>query len=156
MNITAITKREAITNNEKLNRIAAQFNELVKELNRRNLPENTVSSINRDIEELNSDRIAGHDLKRLILRKQAKICRLIEKRHKIVPKNYYRNLWLVLGMTAFGLPIGITFGMLMNNMGLLAIGLPIGMGIGIAAGSGMDKKAREEGRQLNIELKGEL
>ena len=59
-------------------------------------------------------------------------------------------------MTAFGLPIGITFGMLMNNMGLLAIGLPIGMGIGIAAGSGMDKKAREEGRQLNIELKGGL
>lgn len=58
MNITAITKREAITNNEKLNRIAAQFNELVKELNGRNLPENTVSSINRDIEELNSDRIA--------------------------------------------------------------------------------------------------
>ncbi len=156
MNITAITERETITNNETLNKLTAQFNALVKELNGRNLPEDTVSSINRDIEELNSGNIAGPDLKRLILRKQAKISRLIEKRHKIVPKNYYRNIWLVLGMTAFGLPIGVTFGILMHNMGLLAIGLPIGMGIGIAAGSGMDKKAREEGRQLNIEFKGGL
>jgi hypothetical protein len=38
-------------------------------------------------------------------------------------------------------------------MGLLAIGLPIGMGIGIAVGTSMDKKAMNEGRQLDIEIK---
>ncbi len=33
-----------------------------------------------------------------------------------------------------------------------ALGIPIGMGIGIAMGSGMDKKAFKEGRQLDIEV----
>jgi hypothetical protein len=38
-------------------------------------------------------------------------------------------------------------------MGLIGIGLPLGMSAGIAVGSQMDKKAFEEGRQLDIEIK---
>jgi len=35
----------------------------------------------------------------------------------------------------------------------MAIGLPIGLGFGAALGSSMDKKAMEEGRQIDVELK---
>jgi len=154
MKILELNNREEITSNQKLGDIFNQFNTFIRELNDRNLPEDTTSLINTDIEELNSTAILGNSFKRLILRKQAKISKLVENRHKIVPKNYYRNLWLVLGMTAFGLPLGVAFGAIIHNMGLLTLGLPIGMAIGIAIGSGMDKKAFEEGRQLNIELKG--
>ena len=56
-------------------------------------------------------------------------------------------------MTAFGLPIGVVFGLLMKNMGLMAIGLPIGLGVGAAVGSSMDKKALQEGRQIDVEMK---
>lgn len=60
---------------------------------------------------------------------------------------------MALGMSAFGLPFGVVIGLITKNMGLLAIGLPIGMGIGVMVGSKMDKKALEEGRQLNMEIK---
>ncbi len=60
---------------------------------------------------------------------------------------------MVTGMSAFGLPIGAAIGISMGNIGLLGIGLPIGMGIGIAVGTALDKKAKEGGKQLEVELK---
>ena len=89
----------------------------------------------------------------MLKQKRFKIIKLLEKELKIVPKNYYRNLWFIVGMSVFGLPLGVAFGISIGNLGLLGIGLPIGMVIGIAVGSGMDKKAHKEGRQLNIEIK---
>ena len=56
-------------------------------------------------------------------------------------------------MSAFGLPIGVAFGLSLGNLGLLGIGLPIGMGIGVALGTFLDKKAKAAGKQLEVELK---
>ena len=77
----------------------------------------------------------------------------MEKEHKMVTKNHYRNTWLAQGMAAFGIPLGVAFGTSLGNMAYLGIGLPIGMAIGSAVGKRMDKKALEEGRQLDLELK---
>jgi hypothetical protein len=51
-----------------------------------------------------------------------------------------------IGMADFGIPFGAVVGAIMENMGFIGIGLPIGMAIGMLIGSGMDKKALEEGR----------
>lgn len=56
---------------------------------------------------------------------ELRILKLIEKELKLVPKNSYRNRWMAIGMSAFGVPIG----------------------------AGMDKKAFEEGRQLDMEIR---
>ena len=130
-----------------------QFNSLIKLLNDKNLTINVIKKINDDITELNSSQVMGTALSHLIKKKQNKIIKLTEKELKIVPKNYYRNLWMVLGMSAFGLPLGVAFGLSLGNIGLLAIGLPIGMAIGTLVGSKLDKKALESGKQLDIELK---
>lgn len=130
-----------------------QFNSLIKLLNDKNLTLNVIKKINYDITELNSSQVMGTALSHLIKKKQNKIIKLTEKELKIVPKNYYRNLWMVLGMSAFGLPLGVAFGLSLGNIGLLAIGLPIGMAIGTLVGSKLDKKALESGKQLDIELK---
>ncbi len=153
MNIIELKERQNISDNIVLSRIYNQFRELLKELKNKELPHTIIESVNQDIEELNSASLTDNELKKLVKQKQTRIIKLIEKELKIVPKNHYRNLWLAVGMSAFGLPIGVAFGLSMSNMGLLAIGLPIGMGIGIAVGSGMDKKASQEGRQLDIEIK---
>ena len=153
MNIIELKERKNISDNIKLNRIYVQFGELLKELDKKDLPVKSIESINQDITELNSISLVSANFSKLIKQKQTKIIKVIEKELKIVPKNYYRNIWLAVGMSAFGLPIGVAFGLSVGNMGLLAIGLPFGMAIGIAVGSKMDKKAFEEGRQLNIEVK---
>jgi hypothetical protein len=69
-----------------------------------------------------------------------------------VPKNHYRNVWLALGIAAFGVPLGVVFGASLGNMGYLAIGIPFGLSIGLAIGTGLDKKAADEGRQLDVEI----
>ncbi|MFW5708571.1 MAG: hypothetical protein ACOC12_11640, partial [Bacteroidota bacterium] len=84
--------------------------------------------------------------------KQANIFSFLEKELKLVPANYYRNTWLAIGMAAFGLPIGAAFGILTGNIALIGIGLPIGLAVGMALGSEMDKKAAEEGRQLDLSV----
>lgn len=154
MKIIVLNICQDITIYPKLDATYTQFNALVDELNTREFPDSTVSSINSEIEEVNATTTKSwKSMRRLVLKKQAKIVRLVEKEHKIVPKNYYRNLWLTLGMSVFGIPIGAAIGSSVGNMGLIGIGLPIGMAFGIVVGARMDKKTLKEGRQLSIELK---
>ncbi|MEC3875141.1 hypothetical protein [Chryseobacterium salviniae] len=130
-----------------------QLQQLLNELEKKKISAETANSINSDIESINSTTLRDKNLYKLLKQKQNDLIKLLEKEHKIVPKNYYRNLWLALGMGAFGLPIGVAFGLLINNIALLSIGLPIGMAIGVAVGSSLDKKAEAEGRQLDVEIK---
>ena len=148
----SIIKLKEIENSSE-NPAYAQLGALLQELEKKTLSDEVVRSINQDIEELNATSASGSSLEKLAKQQQTNIVKLVEKHHKIVPKNYYRNIWLAVGMSAIGLPIGTLFGLLMGNMALLAIGLPIGMGIGVVVGTNMDKKAAAEGRQLDIELK---
>lgn len=130
-----------------------QLGKLLTELEKKELLSETIDLINKEIEELNSITVVDTHFVKAIKAKENSILKLLEKTHKIVPKNYYRKLWMVLGMSAFGLPIGVAFGLSMGNIALLGIGLPIGMAIGIGVGSTMDKKALHEGRQLDFEVK---
>lgn len=153
MNIIKLKERQNISENSKINKVYLQLGELLKELTKKELPSNIIQSINQDIEELNAAPSTDNGFGKAVKKKQGKIIKLVEHELKIVPKNYYTTLWLALGMSVFGIPIGVAFGISIGNLGLLAIGLPIGMGIGALIGSGMDKKALKEGRQLNIEIK---
>lgn len=152
MNIIEPKERPNITGDIKLSGIYDQLGELLKELKKKELPSEIIESVNQDIEELNATTLTGNELRKLVKQKQTRIIKLLEKELKIAPKNYYRNLWFALGMI-FGVGIGGGFGISIGNMKLLGIGIPIGMAIGIAVGSAMDKKAFEEGRQLDVEIK---
>jgi len=152
MKIIKLKEREGLINENSLNKIYIQFKELLSELNMKELPDTTVIFINENVEELNSTLLQGKDLQKRIKKQQTNILKLVLKEHKIVPKNYYRKLWMLLGMSTFGIPIALAFGLCIN-MGLFGSGLPIGMGIGFTVGSRLDKKALKEERQLNIELK---
>ena len=153
MSIIELKEREDISENVKISRIYIQLQEFLSELRKKKLPHKIIELVNQDIEDLNSTSLICNELSKLVKQKQEKIIKLLEKERKIVPKDYYQNLWLVLGMCTFGVPLGVVFGTSLGNMGLLGIGLPIGLVIGIALGSRMDKKAFEEGRQLDIKIK---
>ena len=152
MSIVELKERPNISTNDKLNNAYVQLGEFLKELRKRELPHSVVESVNLNIEEVNTSSLEGSDLRKLVKKNQSKILKVIEKELKLVPKNYYRNLWLALGISAFGLPLGVAFGSLMKNIGLLVLGLPIGLALGLAVGTHLDKKAHEAGRQLEIEL----
>jgi len=152
MSIIELKEREDISENVKLSRIYIQFQELMRELRKKELPHKIIEFVNQDIEDINSTSFTGNELRKLVKQKQEKILKLLEKELKIVPKEYYQTLWLALGMV-FGLPLGVVFGASLGNMGLLGIGLPIGLAIGSVLGLRMDHKASEEGRQLDVKIK---
>ena len=153
MNIIELKIRQDSSTGNKFSRIYSQFGELLSELKKKELFQNIVKLINDSIEEINASALTETQLEKLVKQKQSVILKQTEKELKIVPRNHYRNLWMLFGFTAFGLPIGAIFGLSVGNIGLLAIGLPIGMAIGSVVGSRMDKKALNEGRQLNLEIK---
>jgi hypothetical protein len=151
MKIIGLEERQ--TDDIKTIRALAQLAAYLQELRKKSLPHHIVEAVNLDIEEINVSSESNSKLRKLIIQKQTRIIALVEKELKIVPRNYYRNQWIPMGMNLFGLPAGVAFAISIGKMGFLAIGLPVGIAIGYAIGSGLDKKAFEEGRQLDIEIK---
>lgn len=152
MTLKEIDKKPEIGNDKKLMRKFSDFEKLINELKKREVPSEFVNSVNQDIEGINSFVGSNRDLLKQLGKTQSGIIKLIEKELKLVTKNYYRNLWLAVGMAAFGIPFGVVFGISLDNMAFIGIGIPIGMAIGIAIGTAMDKKASDEGRQLDLEV----
>lgn len=151
--LTQLKEKPGLANDVKFDAAYSQFKTLISELGKKQLNPSVVANINSSIELINASTLTGKELIKLIKQQQLLMVKQVEKEHKIVPKNYYRKLWMLLGFTAFGLPIGVTFALSIGNIGLMGIGLPIGMAIGALVGSAMDKKAIAEGRQLDLEIK---
>ena len=139
-------------NNESLQKYYTNTKKLIDAIAKRNLDTETILLLNKEIEFINNSLLENEKkIKTILYKKKNNLLKILEKRHKLVPKNYYRNLWLVLGITAFGVPFGLMFGFALNNLAFLGLGLPIGMVIGIALGSSKDQEALKKGLQLDIE-----
>ncbi|WP_223274553.1 hypothetical protein [Salibacter halophilus] len=152
MEIRDLTIKGEFEGDEKLEKRIDNFQDYLNLINSRDLDEEVVNSINSSIDELNQFIGTKRGYKNKLVKVRSKIVRLVEKQAKLVPQNYYRKLWLALGMSVFGMPIGVVFGTSFGSMAYLGVGLPIGMAVGIAVGASMDKRALQEGRQLDIEI----
>ncbi len=153
MELLKLTEIPGLEQSKKLKYKYDEFGLLIDLLSLRDLPSELVSSMNQYIERINSLSGTNKELLKQVRSAELTILKLIEKEKKLVPKNTYRTRWMAIGMSVFGVPIGIAFGASLGNMAFLAIGIPLGMAIGIGLGTGMDKKALEEGRQLDIEIR---
>ncbi len=150
--INPVPTRKGIEDQKKLARKYAKFKKLIDELRKRELTPEIVASLNEKMESLNAISDKDKQLSSSLRKTQNSILKFLEKELKIVPKNYYRTLWMAMGMVVFGVPIGIALSAGVNNYGMLGAGIAIGIGIGLAVGSEMDRKAGEEGRQLDVVL----
>lgn len=142
----------AIANNDKLKAAFVQFEKLLFELRKRELPDGIVASINNEIDKLNSVEGLPGEFKKALKKSKASVLKVLEKEAKLVPKKYYRNLWLSLGTGIFGIPIGFIVAKGAKNMALIGAGMPIGSLIGAAVGERKDRKALAEGRQLDVDI----
>jgi hypothetical protein len=149
MPLTPLDARPFFEENPKLAKAAHSLNTLITAIDQKSIPTSQEQKISEIIAGLNNFPGPDPELLKVLKTGQAAILKLLEKELKIFPQSYYQTLWLVLGMSAFGIPLGVVFGTAMGNIALLGIGLPIGMGIGIAVGTSLDTKAKNEGRQLD-------
>lgn len=152
MEINELKKRDGIDSNKKLTELYVQFGKLLSELRKRDLPDKVVQSINTNIDLINPALETAEQWRKQLRKTQSDILRLIEKELKLVTKNHYRNIWMALGIAAFGVPLGVVFGASLGNMAFMGIGIAMGIPVGLVIGTGLDKKAAEEGRQLDVEI----
>lgn len=153
MNITPLNLRNSIFNNLKEKNNYDQLQQLLIAVAEKDIPDSVIEKINLVINFLNNVEVGNNRFQKMIKKAEADILKLLEKELKMVPVNHYKKLWMVLGMSAFGMPLGVAFGISVGNLGLLGLGFPIGMGIGVFFGISQDKKALAEGRQLAFEAK---
>lgn len=145
-----------------LRNFSSQKNELVKEytllkkliieLHERELPPEVVVDLNTEIAQLNSildnDETLGSNIKQV----KKKLLISLHRDLGLVPKNYYRNYGLAIGMSVIGVPIGVLLSILFNDYSYIAIGYMLGIVAGLAIGKLFDKNALENNQQLQLEI----
>ena len=135
-----------------LNKEYQLLEELIAELQARELPPEVVVNMNIEISRLN---VVANDHGKLyfyVKLVKKKLLKTLVKELELVPKNYYRNFWLAIGMSVIGIPFGAIFSMLWDNYSYISYGMLIGMVLGLAIGTELDKKALENNRQLDLEI----
>ncbi|WP_196888558.1 hypothetical protein [Aureivirga sp. CE67] len=150
MKIEEIQPKENALKDPKVSKLFEQLNSIFKLLEERNLPQETVDFINKEVEKINNTEDDMYKFRKQMLSSQLVILNTIQKKFKLVTKNYYKNLWMVLGLSAFGIPLGLVFSYSLDNLAFIGIGMPIGMVLGIVVGTMMDKKAIEQNRVLDV------
>lgn len=123
---------------------------LVDELNKKEIPEVIQDQINQKIEKISAFSGSDVQLSKLISGTYREILKLVRKELGIVPRHFYQNLWMALGLSVFGVPLGFVYAAATDNPGLFSVGIAMGLPIGLAIGMQMDKKKEREGKQIQI------
>lgn len=121
------------------------FNELIDALNDKSLDQENVDYIKEHITAI-EENLSYNTIKK----KESKILDYIKDKKGYVAKNHYMSLWIALGMSAIGVPIGVAIGLALDQLGFMGIGIGSGLAMGIGIGSAKDNKAKQEGKQLPI------
>lgn len=144
---------EVRSSNERLAKAVARFNNLLNAIKTHEIPEAIIGEI---IEKIHKIEVSKDDSKQriqMIKYERDSILKMMEKELKVVPKSHYKRKYMVIGMAAFGIPLGVVYGSIFDNYAFIGVGLPIGMSLGIAIGSEKDKKVFKQGNQLDFEMK---
>ena len=131
-----------------------QFNELLLELEERSLSFEMEQLIHDELKLIPTKETRRKFLSQLY-KSQRRILYQLEKQTKLVPKRYYMQYYMVLGMVILGAPIGSIFiALFENGAAFMGVGFGIGLALGIAFGTQKDQRAASEGPQLNWESPG--
>ena len=150
-NLNELIPPSELDSTSRIGKRYGQMEALLEALDRRDLKDPFLSNLNGIIDSFNA--ASSANWKKNVRTAHAAVLKTMSKDSDLHTINQNRNMWMAVGMAAFGIPMGAAFGAALGNMAFIGIGMPVGMAIGIAVGTAMDKKAKDEGRQLDIELK---
>lgn len=145
-------KHRPFPKNSSFDKENTALSKLIQELNFRELPPEVVVVMNVEIDRLNTLPDNHSRLFVAIKAVKRKLLKSALEDLELVPKNYYRNMWLAIGMSGMGVPMGVLFSVMLDNFSYISIGLSTGLAIGIGIGTYLDKKAVEENRQLELKI----
>jgi len=137
--------------NKKVAKAYSRIQTLINEANKKEIPAELASLINKNIEEINSFEGSDKELIKILNRTYSEIVNLLKTKLGLVTQNQYLTLWMAIGMPLFGIPAGIMWGLVLDNLAFIGLGLPMGLLVGLLIGAMKDSKAKDEGRLINVE-----
>ena len=146
MMIENLKNRAELSQNKKYVKASSKMQELIIALNKKEIPEEFIGTINEDIKKLNSFFGTDKQVIKLLKKTTAKILKFVDTKLKLVSKHHYRSIGMVMGML-FGPIVTLPF----DGLGYSGLGMILGMVVGIAIGTNLDTKAAKEGKQLDLE-----
>lgn len=152
MNIISLPESRRVDIDPKTQKRISRLSFVIDELNKKHLPVETVRILNDTISTLLDMNPRTPQYPKALNKVLNKVLEIVREKHQIVTKNYYRNLWMPIGMSAFGLPIGVALSVAVDNFAFIGSMLPIGLVIGMAYGSQLDKKAADENKVIDMEV----
>ena len=151
MEIINLERNRDVSQDKKLGNVYTEFEKLISELRKKNITPEVAEKINQEIQQLNAFEGSAKELRKHLKEAKIRMLDVLVKRLNLVARNYYQNQWLAMGGGVFGIPLMVVIWLLLDEIALVvAIGLPLGMVLGFFLGFYKDKKAYEEGRQLNV------
>ncbi len=129
-----------------------QFENLLQEVHKMELPPEVIVSLNSELEMLHSFSGGEKQFFKKLKNTKTVLLKILYKEVSVVPKNHYRNLWIAIGLFAIGIPMGIFLSHFLDNSIYMGLGISIGSAIGLIIGSNLDKQAEVEGRQIAIRI----
>lgn len=138
------------TTNKRMIAVHRQMQRLIAALEKKETPQAIIDEVDVKVANLNAFSGTEKEYIRETSKAFSYLLRLLQEKRNWVPRDFYRGQWMALGMSVFGMPLGVALGVALDNMAFMATFLPIGMVIGMAIGAGMDKKAEAEGRVLDL------
>ncbi|SNR17668.1 hypothetical protein [Tenacibaculum jejuense] len=154
MKIIELKKNNQLTQKETTKKAFSNLEKTLVALRELEIPLDSVEKINEKITVINSFQENNErKFRRKLLVQKSNIIHLLVKEHGLVPEKYYQNQWFAIGMSTFGIPLGLIFSSAIGNTAFLGFGLPLGMLIGSMIGKQKDEKAKKEGKQINLSFR---
>lgn len=136
-------------NSQKLSKKFKRFYYLVSELQGHDLSKNTIDLVNQHIDSVNSTQKENALLKQ-IRSSQSKILKVLERKHGIAPRGYYKKFWAFLGVSVIGIPCGIALWFILDSIEFAPVGWALATLISFRIGRAKDGDVSKFGRQLNF------
>lgn len=143
--IEEIEKRLKSVSDEKIQKALNELIIVFEDLDRREIPTESVSELLKRLKNILVQELHLKQINRL----KTDLLGALRKQFGLVTPKYYQTLWMILGMTIFGVPFGMIFSLAIDNMAFLGLGFGFGMPIGMAIGIAKDKKALEDDLVIN-------
>ena len=127
-------------------KVYKEFIHILNSLEKRGLSNDEVKSIELELEDLNLESDPRYR-KRYYKTRLDRFKEFLDKTFSLVTKNYYENLYLIIGMFV-GMMLGIVVGERLDKSMGISLGICLGMFIGAFIGRSKDTKAIREGRVI--------
>ena len=98
------------TENKKLFKAYQKMAKLITALGKKEVPEAIVDEINIKIANLNAASRDEKEYARELDRAYQSTLKLVQEKLNWVPRDFYRDQWMALGLSVFGLPLGVVTG----------------------------------------------